>query len=239
MAIGFAEAGIRSLRYDKRGIGASQKMNEANVRFDHYITDAVDAVRNLQQRDDVSSVVIAGHSEGGLLAIRAVTQIPVAGLAVLAAFGRPAAEGMREQIRALPWPDATKAQALSILDVLARGERVADIPPELAPLFRSSLQPYLLSFLDIDPAKEIARTATPVILLYSARDLQASLADRDALARARPDARVVTLTEANHVFKRAPADRDGNVMTYTNPNLPLDPGVMPPLVDFVRAVEKR
>jgi pimeloyl-ACP methyl ester carboxylesterase len=239
IASGLAEAGIRSLRYDKRGIGASAKIDEADIRFDRYVTDAVEAVRNLQQRDDVSAVIVAGHSEGGLVAIQATAQIPVAGLAVLAAFGRPAAEGMREQFGTLPWPQATRGEAVRILYALERGERVADIPPELAPLFRPSVQPYLTSFLKIDPATEIARTATPVLLLYAARDLQVSAADRNALNLARLDARVITLLEANHIFKRAPADRAGNAMTYADPNLPLDPGVMPALVDFVRSVEKR
>lgn len=238
LATALAEAGIRSLRYDKRGIGASGRIAEQDLRFEHYVADAVGAVRNLQQREDVSAVIIAGHSEGGLIAIRAAVQIPVAGIIVLAAFGRPAAVGIREQISASPWPDATRAQALRILDAIERGEHISDIPPELAALFRPSVQPYLSSWLSIDPAKEIARTSTPALLLYGARDLQTSLADRDALAHARRDARVVTLPEANHILKRAPANRSDNVRTYADPNLPLDPGLMPPLVDFIRQVAR-
>ena len=44
---------------------------------------------------------------------------------------------------------------------------------------------------------------------------------RDALAKARPDARVVTVRTANHVLKTAPADYAGNVKTYTDRALPL------------------
>ena len=173
-----------------------------------------------------------------MIAIRAAAQIPVAGLAALATFGRPAANSMREQIIALSWPEATQAQAFRMLDALARGERVAEVPRDLGLLFRPSVQPYLASLLSIDPAVEIARTATPALLIYGGRDVQVSLAERDALTRARPDARVVTLPKANHILKRSPADRDGNLKTYADPNLPLDPGVMAALIDFIRQVTR-
>ncbi|MFL5045987.1 MAG: alpha/beta fold hydrolase, partial [Xanthobacteraceae bacterium] len=114
-----------------------------------------------------------------------------------------------------------------------------DIPGELAPVFRPPVQPYLASVLPIDPRSELAQLSTPVLLLYAARDLQIPLNDRDRLARARPDARVVTVPTANHVLKRAPPDREGNIKTYSDRSLPLDPGVLPPIVLFVGEVSAR
>jgi pimeloyl-ACP methyl ester carboxylesterase len=239
LAAGLAEAGIRSLRYDKRGQGGSAGViaRQEDLRFEQYVGDAVAAVRDLAARKDVSSVVIAGHSEGGLVAILAARQTTIAGLVVLSAFGRTLADGLREQLRNAN-PPALRQQAFDIIGVLSRGGRVAEVPPELAPLFHPSLQPYFASFINIDPAKELAQVTTPVLLLYGARDLQVSLADRDALAAARPDARVVTLPEANHILKRAPADAQGNVKTYADRSLPLDPGVLPPIVEFVHKVAR-
>lgn len=240
LATGLAEAGIHSLRYDKRGIGASAGLmrREEDLRFGHYVDDAVAAVRDLSTRADVSSVVIAGHSEGGLIATLAAQKTSVAGMALMAAPGRSVADVLREQLKAGPMPPELRQRALSILDTLVAGGRVADVPPELAALFRPSVQPYSASMLAISPADSLAQIKTPVLLLYGARDLQVSMADRNALVRARPDARVVTLPEANHIFKRAPADRNGNVRTYANPDLPLDPGLMPPLVDFIQQVAR-
>jgi pimeloyl-ACP methyl ester carboxylesterase len=239
LAAGLAEAGIRSLRYDKRGQGGSAGLvaRQEDLRFEQYVGDAIEAMRDLAARKDVSSVVIAGHSEGGLVAILAARQAPVAGLVVLSAFGRSLADGLREQLRTAILP-ALQPQAFAIIDVLARGGRVAEVPPELAPLFHPSLQPYFASFMNIDPAKELAQVKMPALLLYGARDLQVSLAHRDALAAARPDAQVVTLPEANHILKRAPADAQGNFKTYADRGIPLDPGVLPPIVSFVRSVAK-
>jgi pimeloyl-ACP methyl ester carboxylesterase len=235
LAAGLAMHGVRSLRYDKRGIGGSAGLvaREEDMRFDHLVGDAAAAGRSLAARDDVSSLVLAGHSEGGLIATLAARRITVAGLVLLAAPGRPLADILRTQFRAAPMPEALRAEALRITDALAAGEHVADIPGELAPVFRTPVQPYLRSVLPIDPRAELAQLSLPVLLLYGARDLQIPLSDRDRLAKARPDARVVTVPAANHVLKSAPSDREGNIKTYTDRSRPLDPGVVPPIVLFV------
>jgi len=238
LAAGLAANGVPSLRYDKRGIGGSAGLvtREQDVRFDDLVGDAVTAARALAGRDAVSSVFVIGHSEGGLVAMRAAREVKLGGLVLLAAPGRPLADILRAQFRAAPMPEELRGDALRITDALAAGEQVADIPAELAPAFRQSVQPYLRSVMGLDPRSELAALSLPVLLLYGARDLQIPLKDRDALVRARPDARVVTVVTANHVLKTAPLDRDGNIKTYTDRSLPLDPGILPPIVLFIATV---
>jgi uncharacterized protein len=238
LAAGLAASGIRSLRYDKRGVGESVGLvtREEDLRFDDMVSDAIAATRALSQRPDVSAIVLAGHSEGGLIAMRVAHEVAVPGLVLLAAPGRPLADILRAQFRAAPIGDDLRSQALRIIDALARGERVDDVPAEFAPVFRPSVQPYLMSQLSIDPRIELAQLSVPVLIVQGARDMQLSLDHRDALAKARPDARVVTARTANHVLKTAPADRDGNLKTYTDRALPLDPGILPPIILFVESV---
>ena len=238
LAAGLAAQGVRSLRYDKRGIGGSAGLvaREEDLRFDDLVSDAVAAARDLAGRSDVSSVILAGHSEGGLVAMRAAREMSVAGLMLLATPGRPLADVLRAQLRTVPLSEDLRGEALRINDALARGEPVADVPTELAPIFRPSVQPYLMSIMTVDPRLELARLSLPVLLLYGGRDVQVPLEHRDVLARARPDARVVTVPTANHVLKSAPIDRAGNLATYTNRALPLDPGILPPIVLFVGSV---
>ena len=235
LAAGLAAHDLRSLRYDKRGIGGSANLlvHEEDLSFADLVGDAVTAIGELAHRADVSSVIVAGHSEGALVAMRAAREIAIAGLVLLAAPGRPLSEVLRAQFRAAPLPDDLRSEALRITDALVAGHRVIDVPAELAPAFRSSVQAYLMSALAIDPRTELAQLSIPVLLLYGARDLQIPLSHRDALAKAKADARVVTVPAANHVLKTAPADRAGNLKTYGDRALPLDPGVVPPIALFV------
>ena len=106
-----------------------------------------------------------------------------------------------------------------------------------APLFRPSVQPFLLSVFAIDPAKELAKLKLPVMLVRGASDIQVSAEDLELLAKARPDARVLVLPETNHAFKPAPADvtnRAAQLRSY-DPAAPLVPGLVPAIVEFVRA----
>jgi pimeloyl-ACP methyl ester carboxylesterase len=239
LAEGLAAAGIRSLRYDKRGIGESRAMvtREDDLSFDDFVLDAVTAAKDLSQRPGVSAVVLAGHSEGAILALGAASRSPARGIVLLCAPGRDLIEIIRAQLKGKLPPDLD-VSANTILDELAAGRRVADMPQPLQAIFRPSVQPFLISTSRFDPAKLIAGTTLPILVLHAERDLQVMRADLDALRAAKPQARYVLLPEANHTLKTAPADLQGNLALYQNPAAPLDSGVLPPLVDFVRSVAR-
>ncbi len=237
LAAGLAANDILSLRYDKRGIAESRALvtSEGDVLFDHFVTDAITALQSLSDRPDVSSVVIAGHSEGGIIALAAAAKIPVAGLVLLTTPGRGYLTLMRAQLKGRLPPDL-EASANAILDSLLSGQRVADIPQPLMPLFRPSVQPFLISVAGVDPATLLAQLKIPVLIVHAGRDLQVSAVDFDALRAARGDTQTLTLPQANHTLKVSPADRDGNLALYKDRSAPLDPALMPAVVAFVRSV---
>ena len=79
----------------------------------------------------------------------------------------------------------------------------------------------------MDPVALIAHCRLPVLILQGRRDIQIGVEDAEWLAWADPAARVVVLTDTNHVLKVAGSDdRDVNVATYADPELPLAPGVI-------------
>jgi alpha-beta hydrolase superfamily lysophospholipase len=239
LAAGLAANGILSLRYDKRGIGESRALvtREDDVVFEHFIDDAVTAVKSLAARPDVSSVVIAGHSEGAILALAAAERVPVAGLILLMSPGRRYLVPLRDQLKGR-LPPGLDARANAILDSFAAGQQVSDIPPELTVLFRPSVQPFLISANRFDPAAMLARMTVPVLVVQGGRDIQIRQTEFDALRSAAPDARTLLLPEANHTMKTAPADLQGNIALYNNPAAPLDPALMPALAGFVRAAAR-
>jgi pimeloyl-ACP methyl ester carboxylesterase len=232
IAQGLAARGIPSLRVDKRGIGESAPAMgfEAELRFTTYVDDAVAWAHFLAGQPGVRCVVLAGHSEGALIATLAAERTPVCGLATLSGAGRPAKTVITEQLARVPEPD--RSAALAALGDLAAGKTVAN--PPLPVLFRPSVQPYLISWLSIDPAKELARVSAPVTIVQGMNDLQVSVADARALAAASPRATLLLLDGVNHVLKPAPADPAANFATYGDPNLPLDGRVVPAIADLVK-----
>jgi uncharacterized protein len=130
-----------------------------------------------------------------------------------------------------------RREGLQILQKLVNGERVTNVPPDLAALFRPSVQPFLQSSFAIDPAAALARLSVPALVVWGDRDIQVGRVDFDSLAKARPDARAQALAGANHVFKLAPpdlSDRAAQIRSY-DPVAPLVPDLIPLLVNFVLA----
>jgi pimeloyl-ACP methyl ester carboxylesterase len=242
IAHGIAQSGIRSLRYDKRGVGQSRPLvtREDELVLRHFVDDALLAARDLAARSDVSSVFMIGHSEGAMIATLAAAKMQLAGIALLAGIGRRLDVVIREQLLAMPLPpthESFRKEGLEILDKLSRGERVDTVSQENAPLFRPSVQPFLLSVFAIDPAAELAKLTLPVLLARGQSDIQVSAVDLELLSKARPDARVLSLPETNHVFKPAPADtsdRAAQLKSYDTA-APLVPQLISALAEFINS----
>jgi alpha-beta hydrolase superfamily lysophospholipase len=232
LAEALAAHGVASLRYDKRGIGTSAAAGRAEVdlRFDTFVEDAAGWAQWLAARPKVTCVVLIGHSEGALIAAMAAQRVKVCGVVEMAGAGRPAGELLAEQLSHIAEP--VRSQALKTLAAVERGEGVLD--PPLPALFRPSVQPYLRSWLGVDPAAELARVRAPVLIVQGKHDLQVSVEDAKRLAAAKPDAELILLPNANHVLKDAPLDRQANLATYADPGLPLDPDLVSAVVGFVR-----
>jgi alpha-beta hydrolase superfamily lysophospholipase len=235
VAQALAGQGIASLRVDKRGIAASAAAatKEEDLRFTTYIDDAVSWVDFLHQQKRVDRIVILGHSEGALIGSIAAQRPGVAAFISLAGAGFPAGEVLRRQLGAQINGDL-KARAFAAIAELEAGRLVANPPPELAALFRPSVQPYLISWFKYDPAAEIAKLNVPVLIVQGTTDIQVTIDDAKKLAAAKPNAKLLLIDGMNHILRAAPLDRAANAATYSNPSLPLKPELMPALIDFVQ-----
>ncbi len=74
LAEGLAAQGIATVRIDKRGIAASAAAGpaEADLRFDAYVADARAWAAEAARRADKPCAWLIGHSEGALVALKAV-----------------------------------------------------------------------------------------------------------------------------------------------------------------------
>ena len=236
LAEGLAEQGVATVRIDKRGVAgsAAAAVAEQDLTFQTYIDDARAWAAEAARVTGRPCVWLIGHSEGSQIALAAAQDgnESVCGLVLLAGAGRPAGVVLREQFQA-GLPPALLAPAFAALDELEAGLTVTDAPPELAALFRPSVQPYLISWIGLDPVDLIEDYAGPVMIGHGSTDIQVGMVDARALSAARPTARLVVWEGVNHVLKVAPADRAANIAVYSDPNLPLAPGVVEDVAAFI------
>lgn len=234
LAEGLAEQGIATVRYDKRGIAASfaAGVAEADVRFTMLVDDARAWAAETARLTGKPCAWLIGHSEGALIALAAAQDNEqVCGVVSLSGAGRSAPVVLREQLQAA-LTEPLLGQALYALDELAAG-RMVDNVPGLESLFRPSVQPYIISWFALDPQVLANLYDGPLLIGQGSTDFQTRVADAEALKAAQPDATLVIWEGVNHVLKIAPADRAANAATYGNPNLPLAPGVVDDVAEFI------
>ncbi|MFT4172789.1 MAG: hypothetical protein QM639_09540, partial [Rhodocyclaceae bacterium] len=128
-------------------------------------------------------------------------------------------------------PAALAASNERILAALEAGRTVADVPPELTPLYRPSVQPYLISWFRHDPLAVMARLDLPCLIVQGDTDIQIGPADARALAAANPRCQQRLIAGMNHVLKQVPDESARQIASYGDPTLPLDPT----LADVVQA----
>jgi fermentation-respiration switch protein FrsA (DUF1100 family) len=107
--------------------------------------------------------------------------------------------------------------------------------PALQKLFAPQVQDFLIDTFRRDPAKLAASVTVPMLIVQGERDIQVSVADARALAAAQPEAKLVLLQTMNHMLKDvATDDRAANLATYGDSSLPVDPGLVDSIVNFVK-----
>ncbi|HAL66941.1 MAG TPA: alpha/beta hydrolase [Pseudomonas sp.] len=235
MALLLANANIASVRYDKRGVAASQPAtpDERDLSVERYVADVVAWGHKLKADPRFGSLILIGHSEGALIASLAAEQAGASAVISLAGSGRPMAEVVREQL-AERLPPAQLARGSALLDRLEAGQTSLDVPAPLRQVFRPSVQPYLITLFRQDPAAAFARLPMPALIVQGRNDVQVDVADAQKLKDAKPDAHLVLIEGMNHMLRISPKDMSEQRESYQNPQLPLARELGEQIVAFIR-----
>lgn len=227
------ELGWITLRYDKRGIGASKvSISEEDLSFEDFIDDAVAWITELTNKFRGLPIVIAGHSEGALIGLEAAIRTQADGYISLTGSGLSLDKTIAKQLA--NQPDMVKKPSMEIMEKLLQGETVDDIPPFLMTLFRPSVQPFLINLFQYDPAKLIAAYSGHVLIVQGGLDIQVDDENGEILSKAQPNARFAYIADMNHVLKQVADKGLSNQQAYSNPDLPLHPDLKEALRAFLQ-----
>ena len=234
LAEGLAARGVASLRIDKRGIGASRDAapDESSLRFETYAADAAAWLRRLKDDPRFDRVLALGHSEGALIVALAAEAAGADGYVSLAGPAEPGAAVLRRQL-AGQLPKELLAESDRILRALEQGRTAAPVPAPLQPLYRPSVQPYLISWFRHTPTDVVRRLSMPVLIAQGTTDLQVQPRDADALRAARPDAAQLRVTGMNHVLKLIDGPAARQWQSYGDSTLAVAPALIEGIADFV------
>ncbi|MCO7565628.1 lysophospholipase [Pseudomonas sp. S 311-6] len=226
---------IASVRFDKRGVAASQPAtpDERDLSVERYVADTVAWGRKLRADPRFGPLILLGHSEGALIASLAAEQAGASAVITVAGSGRPVAEVLREQL-AQRLPPAQLARGNALIDRLQAGQTSLDVPPSLREVFRPTVQPYLISLLRQDPAAAFARIKVPALIVQGRNDVQVDVADAERLKAAKPDAQLALIDGMNHTLRISPRGMRQQRDSYNNPGLPLAHELGERIVAFIR-----
>ena len=237
------KAGVAVMRYDKRGVGLSTLKDVgsyADVVFEDFVADAARCVEYLYAAG-FERVVVAGHSEGGAIALHLALRegVEVDSLVLLSAAGFPMDKILNAQLSAQLVPQylGLMMTATNIIQRIKRGEEVAleSVPKELLSLFHPSVQKFLCSSMAFDPAELISRVEQPVLIISGGRDIQVTKENAVQLLSKAKRGEHINFENMTHILKDADtSDRIEQLMgVYTNSNLRLTEGLTAAIVKFI------
>ena len=228
------KAGMTTLRVDKRGVGksANAAIKESDLRFSTYVEDVTHWIEFLEKQG-FAEVMLVGHSEGALVATLAASHKSVTHLVCISGLGRTAPVVLREQLKP-KLPKDLYTQADQIILSLTEGKTVKDSPSSLNVLFRLSVQPYLISWFQIDPAKVISEVKVPILIVQGSTDIQVSTKDATLLHDAAKGSDLIVIKGMNHVLKAVEGDFANQISSYFNPKLPLHKDLAEGVIKFLK-----
>jgi uncharacterized protein len=264
LAEALAQAGIASLRYDKRASGPHARENMAaligKMSMQSHVDELTGAVATMAQQDFIrrDRIFALTNSEGVLHALHYQVQHPAllfAGLVLTAPPGRPVGTVARSQVAAQVASEPNGDAELSLYDVaidrFLAGEPIAPDPslPEGVQMLLKSLEtpanlPFARELWTADAAPLLRQVDVPVLVIIGKRDLQVDWqADGEPLQHAAAGHGKVTFLfpeNANHVLKQELRSRSELVpaevaQSYNGPDTRLDPQALASILEWLAA----
>ncbi len=232
LAYSLSKKGISSFRYDKRVVTQIRKGKlDKKITFDDFVSDAIAIVDFFESK--YNSIVIAGHSQGSLVGLLSIKE-GVSGFISLSGVGRTIDMVIEDQIsKTAPMllEDTKK-----IFKILRSGKITEDFPLPLFSLFNIEIQPFMISWMQYDPKKIIAKIPIPSLIINGDNDLQVDEKEAKLLYNSAQNSEILIVKNMNHVLVEIEGDELKNVKSYNNPELKISEIVIEKMVEFIETL---
>lgn len=191
-------AGMVTLRYDRRGVGASKLESGSKLpTYDQLVGDAKGALTYLAQRREVGSagVTVLGHDVGGWMAMQLAASEPkVRGVTLLSTPGRPLVDVLADGFKATYGAASADRFRATVAGFLASGKLPGPdaIAPEHQGVLAQGYGDILKGAFSASPLADAGKVKVPAQVIYGTQATTVTKVDADILAKAiGPSAQVV------------------------------------------------
>lgn len=235
------KAGYACFSYDKRGIAESkiEYFDQKDIRFDQFISDASAWVNEFKLNGGFDKIVLAGHSQGSLVAMAAANQNDnVHAVISISGAGQRIHQILKKQL-SVSLSIEMQGIVDAKMDTLARGDTLMDpmAPGYVSGLFHPALQQFMISWMKYDPVIEIAKLKVPIFITNGTTDLQVPPTEAKLLSKNNPTAKLVIIKNMNHVLKfTKDVEMGPQLEIYADAEMHLHKKLVPAIAKFLETL---
>jgi pimeloyl-ACP methyl ester carboxylesterase len=166
----FVAAGMATLRYDRRGAGASTLDPGVQPTWEDMVTDAQEALKYLGERGEVDGtrLAVVGHDMGGTIALKLAAADPrVKSVALVATPGRPVVDVWAGEFQVLNGQESADAFRSLVAELTANGSFPARtaMRPEHQTLLPVGHDALYKAIFAVDPLADANAVKVPVMVV--------------------------------------------------------------------------
>ena len=221
---------IAFFSYDKR---TANKNNivflKQGVLFNDFVLDAKKVVNHFKNDKRFTKIILVGHSQGSLVAMLALKDVEK--YISIAGAGETIDKTLIKQV--------TKQNEYfgrlteKYLKELKETGQIKNVDLNLRSLFAPQNQPFLSSWIALNPLKEIKKVKIPTLIINGNKDLQVQITDAENLKKSKSNASLVIIDNMNHVLKDIQKE-ENNIKSYYSADFPLSEKLIETVVSFVK-----
>ena len=221
---------IAFFSYDKRTANINNTaILKDGVLFNDFIRDAKKVVNHFKNDKRFTEIILVGHSQGSLVAMLALNN--VSKYISIAGAGETIDKTLIKQVSKQNQYFGGLTE--KYLKELKETGQVKNIDPNLMSLFAPQNQPFLSSWIALNPLEEIKKVKISTLIINGNKDIQVQVTDAENLKKAKSDASLVIINNMNHVLKDIQKNED-NMKSYFSADYPISKELIKTVVTFVK-----